>query len=204
MEFGRTPGHVCTVLAVLGDGDESARETLRVAVELADREHARLTLVKTCDAGRAYAWVAPFAAGGAYLPPEVDSPEEAERILARLAKAVPDSIPVTMLVLGSDTQSALLQLLRSGCYGAVVAERALLSRCRRLRRQMRCDGVHVVRISGCFEDEDAGRFPAHSTSSGVREDEATDADQVSEGGRGRSFGLWPGLARRLAGAGGEH
>jgi hypothetical protein len=195
---------VCHVLAVLGDGEESAQETLRVAVALADSEHARLTLVKTCDGGRAYVWVAPFAAGGAYLPPEVDSPEEAGRILAHLAEGVPDSIPVTMLVLGSDTQGALRRLLRSGCYGAVVAERALLSRCRRLRREMRRDEVQIIQISGCFGAQDADKVPAQSTSSGVSEHEATEPDQVSEGGGGRSLGVGAGLAGRLAGAGGEH
>ncbi len=73
--------------------------------------------------------LAPFAAGGAYLPPEMDSPEEAGRILSSLAEQVPNSIPLTMLVLGSDTQASILQLLRSGCYDAVVAERDLLSHC---------------------------------------------------------------------------
>ena len=195
---------MCHVLAVLGDGEESARETLRVAIELADSERARLTLVKTCDAGRAYVWVAPFAAGGAYLPPEVDSPDEAGRILARMADEVPDSIPVTMLVLGSDTRTALLRLLQAGCYGAVVADRALLSHCWRLRRQMHRDQVQIIHISSCFEGPDGSKMPAHSTSSGVREDEATDVDKVSEGRSGRRFGLLPGLGRRLAGAGGEH
>ena len=51
------------------------------------RARARLTLVKTCAAGRAYVWVAPFAVGGAYLPPELDSPEEAGRILAQRRRA---------------------------------------------------------------------------------------------------------------------
>jgi hypothetical protein len=194
---------VCHVLAVLGDGEESMRETLQAAVALAESEYARLTLVKTCDAGRAYVWVAPFAAGGAYLPPAVDSPDEAGRILARVAERVPQEIPVTMLVLGSDTQASLLKLLRSGCYGAVVADRNLLSSCRRLRRQLHRDQVQIIHVSGCLENEAAGKMPAHSTSSGVREDDAFDADQVSEGGRGRSAGLWPGFARRLAGAGGK-
>ncbi len=179
------------------------RETLQAAIALADSEHSRLTLVKTCAAGRAYTWVAPFAAGGAYLPPEIESPEEAGRILSSLAEQVPDSIPLTMLVLGSDTQASILQLLRSGCYDAVVAERGLLSHCRRLRRQLHRDQVQIIHISGCFRNEDGGKMPAYPTSSGVREDDATDADQVFEGGSGRNVGLRPGLAGRLAGAGGE-
>jgi hypothetical protein len=203
MGFGRTPRHVCQVLAVLGDGEESMRATLQAAIALADSERSRLTLVKTCAAGRAYTWVAPFAVGGAYLPPEMDSPEEAGRILSSLAEQVPNSIPLTMLVLGSDTQASILQLLRAGYYDAVVAERGLLSHCRRLRRQLHRDEVQIVDITGCLEDEGVGKIPAHASSSGVREDDAFDADQVSEGGRGRNAGLWPGLARRLAGAGGK-
>jgi len=194
---------VCQVLAVLGDGEESVRGTLQAAIALADSEHARLTLVKTCAPGRAYTWVAPFAAGGAYLPPEIDSPEEAARMLASYAEQVPNSIPLTMLVLGSDTQASILKLLRSGSYGAVVAERGLLSHCRRLRRQLHRDEVQIIHISRCFEDKGVGKMPDHSTSSGVREDEPFDADQVSEGGRRHRAGLWPGFARRLAGAGGK-
>ncbi len=194
---------MCHVLAVVGDGEESVRATLEAAVALAQSEHARLTLVKTCDAGRAYVWVAPFAAGGAYLPATVESPDEAGRILGRVAEAVPHDLPVTLLVLGSDTQASLLELLRSGCYGAVVADRALLSSCRRLRRQMHRDQVQIIHISGCLESEGAGRMPAHSISSGVREDDALDADQVSEVGGSGNARLRPWFVRRLAGAGGE-
>ena len=110
-EFGRTPGGcVCHVLAVLGDGKESIEATFAAAVDVADRANARLTLVKTCDPGRAYVWAVPFAVGGAYLPPEMESPEEAARLLARLAERVPASIPLTTLVLGSDSQAALQKI----------------------------------------------------------------------------------------------
>ncbi len=203
MEFGRAPGQIRNVLAVIGDGEEAMWETLRAAVSLADAERARLTLVKTCAGGRAYVWVAPFAVGGAYLPPMLDSPEDAARVLSRVAEQVPDSIPVTMLVLGSDTQRSLLKLLRAGDYGAVVAEPAVLSHCRRVRRQLRRDQVPTVLVRRCFEQDDPGKIPAHLSSSRVTEDGALDAHQVSEGGGGRHIGLRPGFARRLAGAGGE-
>lgn len=202
MECGRTPEQVRNVLAILGDDEDSMLGVCRTAVTLAEAEHARLTLVKTCDGGRAYVWVAPFAAGGAYVPPVLDSPEEAARVLARVADGVPNCLPVTMLVLGSDTQGSLLKLLRSGDYGAVVADAAVLSHCRRVRRQLGRHQVRTILVSGCFEQEDVGRMPAHSSSSRVTEDGAPDA-QVSEGGRSRHIGLRPGFARRLAGAGGH-
>lgn len=146
MEFGRTPGQIRNVLAVLSDGGDSVGRVLAAAVELAEAEHARLTLAKTCPGGRAYVWVAPFAAGGAYVPPPVESPEEACRILVRAAEEIPGCIPVTMRVLGCDTQRALVKLLRDGDFGAVVGDRALFSCCRRLRRQLRRDQIMTVQV----------------------------------------------------------
>lgn len=176
-------------------------ETFRTAVALADESRARLTLVKTCAPGRAYVWVAPFAVGGAYLSPELDSPEEAGRILVRATEQVPESIPVTTLVLGADTQDALRKLLQTGNYDALVAEASLLTHCRRLRRQLGRDGVLTIPVERCFQIEDAGNIPAHLTSIRVTEDGALDAEEVSKGGGGRRFGLRPGFVRRLAGAG---
>lgn len=189
------------MLAVLGDGEDAMWKTLRTAVRLADAERARLTLVKTCPAGRAYVWCAPFAVGGAYLPPPVASPHEAERILARVAQLVPASTPVTMLVLGIDTQASLRKLLRSGDYGAVVAEPGLLSHCWRLRRQLRRDQVETIFVTPGCETRDAGTIAVHSASSRVTDDGALDAEEVSLGGGGRYLGLRPGFARRLAGTG---
>src|SRR5579875_2081498 len=96
-EFGRTPECVCNVLAVLGDGDAVMQATCSAAIELAQAHNACLTLVRTCEPGRAYVWAAPFAVGAAYLPPEVESPAEAARQLARFVDQVPDSVSVTTL-----------------------------------------------------------------------------------------------------------
>ncbi len=77
------------------------------AISLAEREHARLTLAKTCASARTYVWVTPFAVGGGYVPPALASPDEASRILSAAVERVPESIPVTTLVLGPDTKRAL-------------------------------------------------------------------------------------------------
>src|ERR1700722_11188320 len=129
--FGRTPGCVCNVLAVLGDGEDSMRATCSAAIDRAGPANARLTLVRTCEPGRSYVWVAPFAVGAAYLPPEVESPDEAARQLARIVDQVPSWIPVTTVVLTSDTQTCLLKLLHERHFGAIVADAGLLSRWRR-------------------------------------------------------------------------
>jgi hypothetical protein len=192
------------VLAVLGDGEESMQATCRAAIELAESSNARLTLVRTCEPGRAYVWVAPFAAGGAYLPPEVESPEEAARQLASFVELVPSSIPVTTLVVSSDPQKCLLKLLRERHFGAVVVDASLLSRWRRLRRQLRLEQLQMVLITGECADHPGGSIPAQFSSQGLTKDGGVDAEQVTEG-RGRSHaGLRPWGARRLAGAGSKH
>ena len=138
---------MCNVLGVLGDSEDQAWATLNAAISLADEENARLTLVKTCDCGRSYVWITPFAYGGAYVPPPVDSPAEAARLLARVAEFVPGTISLTTLVLGPDTQRSLVRLLRAGNYGAVVADKQLLAHCRRLRRELQREGIREVPVT---------------------------------------------------------
>lgn len=176
--------------------------TLHEAVELADTRNARLTLVKTCEQGRAYVWVAPFAVGSAYLPAELESPEEAARILARLAAQVPATIPLTTLVLTGATQTSLLKLLGQAHFGAIVADADLLSHCRRLRAQLRRDQFYTILITREPPAPSRGSIPDQLSSSGL-EDGALDAHALS-GGRRRHIDLRPWHARRLAGAGGEH
>jgi hypothetical protein len=190
------------VLAVLSDGEESMAATLREAVALAAAGNARLTLVKTCEQGRAYVWVAPFAVGSAYLPAELESPDEAAQVLSRFADQVPQAIPVTTLVLTKDTQDSLLMLLSQAHFGAIVAGADLLSHCRRLRRQLCREQLHTILITSDCAARRLGRITGQLSSSGLK-DGAVDADQVSEGRNRRHPGFWPWHARRLAGAGGE-
>jgi hypothetical protein len=196
---------MCNVLGVLGDSEDEMWETLDAAVALADAENARLTLVKTCDDGRTYVWVTPFAFGGAYVPPPVDSPTEAARILARAVEFVPARIPVTTLVLDTDTQRSLLKLLRDGHYGAVVAEEYLLAHCRRLRRELRREQIREVPIKlGTSEQFGGDTMPSEFSSNGLTEDDLLDVGQITQdSGRSRSGGLRLWHARRLAGAGGK-
>ena len=137
---------MCNVIGVLGDDENEIWDTFRAAVDLADAERSRLTLAKTCDDGRAYVWVTPFAFGGAYVPPPIDSPVTAERALVRIAESVPNSIPLTTQVLGANTQESLLKLLRCGNYNALVASESLLKHCRRLRRELRRQEIQTVSV----------------------------------------------------------
>lgn len=197
-EFGRTPGCICNVLAVLSDDEESMSATLRKAVELADAHNARLTLVKTCEQGRAYVWVAPFAVGSAYLPPELESPEQAAHVLSRLADQVPASIPVTLLVLTKGTQESLLTLLRKAQFGAVVADADLLTHCWRLRRWLRGEQLYIVPVTRDRPAENGGSVAGQFSTSGLT-DGAVDAEKLTEGLRRRwSAGLRPWSGRHLA------
>ena len=137
---------MCNVIGVLGDHEDQMWRTLGAAISLAEREHARLTLAKTCDGARAYVWVTPFAVGGGYLPQALGSPDEASRILSAAVERVPESIPVTTLVLGPDTQTALMTVLRSAHFGALVAPDDLFRHCRRLSRKLQDDGILGVSI----------------------------------------------------------
>lgn len=191
------------MLAVLGDDEQLVAETLSSAVALAEDQHARLTLVKTCDEGRAYVCIAPFAFGAAYVPPAVDSPEEAARILAGFAEQVPACIPLTTLVLGQDTQRSLLELLRTGNFGAIVASADLISHCRRLRRALRREDLLAVPVTRDCRASSGGSYPGQFSANGGTEHEAPDAVQVPSGSGRRQLGVWARSGHRLAGAGGK-
>jgi hypothetical protein len=179
--------------------------TLRAAVELADARNARLTLVKTCEQGRAYVWVAPFAVGSAYLPAELESPEEAAQILARLATEVPASIPLTTLVLTRDTQTSLLKLLGQGHFGAIVADPDLLSHCRRLRRWLQREQIWSIAVEPASSEQSSSATVAARFSSNRPTEGVVDPEELSEGLRRRwSAGLRSWGNHHLAGAGGKH
>jgi hypothetical protein len=169
---------MCNVLGVLGDSEDQVWATLNAAIDLADAENARLTLVKTCDCGRPYVWITPFAYGGAYVPPPVDSPAEAARLLARVAEFVPGTISLTSLVLGPDTQRALVRLLHAGNYGAVVADKQLLTHCRRLRRELRREGIREVPVTLRLPER---RDPETVASQLSSRDTEVDGVQIVEG-----------------------
>jgi hypothetical protein len=196
---------MCNVLGVLGDNEDQMWETFNATVALAEAEHSRLTLAKTCDDARAYVWVTPFAFGGAYVPPPLESPADAGRILARVVEFVPAWIPVTTLVLGADTQSSLLKLLRKGHFNALVADADLLTHCRRVRRELRRQEIQGVPVKlGAAEQSIGDTIADHHSSSGHTEDGVLDGIEVPQAlGRGNSDSLEPSVAERLAGAGGK-
>ncbi|MBO0769145.1 MAG: hypothetical protein J2O48_10730 [Solirubrobacterales bacterium] len=135
------------VLGVLDGNEAHVARVVEAAVELADDEHARLTLVQSWYPGQAYAWFSPCGAGGMYVPPLEDPKLLADRALARAAESVPRSIPVTTIVLAPDCRRQLCRLARSGTFDALVADERLFRHGRRLLRELRRDGVEPVPVS---------------------------------------------------------
>lgn len=136
---------MCNVLAILGDDEAQISDTLAAAVELADAEHARLTLAKTCVSCQRYLWASPFLCGNVYLPPE-DKQAEASRALARAIEQVPSTIPVTTFVLGPETGRELRRLVHNGNYNALVAPRRLLSHRPRLCQELQQLGILTLPV----------------------------------------------------------
>lgn len=185
---------MCNILAVLGDREDAAWQTLDAAIELADREHARLTVAKTCGDGHAYVWIAPFAVGGAYIPAPFDSPEEAGERLARMVERVPSSIPVTTVVLCAQTQASLVALLRAGYYSAIIAQPALLAG-RRLRRQLRRDEVIAIPVETPAERAPSSRVGPHLLSAADAEDGLLAGAHIAR--RARISARWRVKSRQL-------
>jgi hypothetical protein len=135
------------VLGVLEDEEYRLSMVCKCSVKLADAERARLTLAKTTNAGRMIRWLAPFAMQS--MCPAADGLDlrmAASDTLARAVEFVPASTPVTTLLLGSNTSTALEELLGCGSYDALVTTDVFLSRHRRLRRELPRLGVSSVLV----------------------------------------------------------
>jgi hypothetical protein len=141
------------VLVVLDGEEEPIARVLTAAVRLAEVERARLTLTRTTDPGRVIRWLRPCAAlsllspMGELLRAEADLQQAAGHQLGRAAEFVPDSIPVTTLVLAPDTRRALRALLALGTYDVLVATADLLTRIPRLKRELASLGISVLALS---------------------------------------------------------
>jgi hypothetical protein len=134
------------VIGVINDNEEETRRTLWTAIQLADTSRARLTLVKTCDVCAVFAAFGPLGMQAALAPPDSAAREVAGRRLARVASIVPGHIPLTTMVLGSETQQSLRRLLGTGAYDALVAPAELIEACPKLARDIRRDGVQAVSV----------------------------------------------------------
>jgi len=141
------------VLGVLGDCENELWATFDAAVELAEQEHSRLTLAKTCAGPSTYMWCLPYAFGSFCAPPDPEPAVTAARLLARATEFVPVNVSVTTLMLGPDTGRELHRLLQTGAYDAVVAVGSILHGGRRLRRDLRQLEVRAVPVGPVIAPE---------------------------------------------------
>jgi hypothetical protein len=136
------------VLAVLDDDAQGACGVLDRAVELADAEHARLTLAKTSNPGWWWVCLGGFGALTCSVPlTDAELQEGAGHQLARAAEFVPASIPLTTVVLGRDTARALRRLTEGACYDLLVVSDRLLAHSRKLRRAAGRLGISTLTVS---------------------------------------------------------
>jgi hypothetical protein len=133
------------VLAILDGEPEDYRHVMARAAELADAEHARLTLAKT----RGPSWLAhgvcvfPLVA----VPPAVDLEQHARDVLARTAELIPETVSLSTLLLGDDACLSLRRLLGRGDYDLLVADERYLRRKRRLRRLLQRADISTLAVA---------------------------------------------------------
>jgi len=135
---------MCNVVAVLEQCEKQHLSTFETAVELADRQNARLTLVKTCESTRGFVWLNACAIGTLAAPLQLNLSEVAARQLALVAETVPSWIPLTTLLLGNNTQKSLSSFLDRYLCDALVIGPNLLVRRRRLRQDLQDRGLQVL------------------------------------------------------------
>ncbi len=117
------------VLAILDGEPEDYRHVIARAVELADAEHARLTLAKT----RGPVWLAHGVT----------------------AELIPETVSLSSLLLGDDACLSLRRLLGRGDYDLVVADERYLRRKRRLRRLLQRADISTLAVARGERDRSA-------------------------------------------------
>jgi nucleotide-binding universal stress UspA family protein len=105
-------------ILVAVDGSPDADEALSQAIDLAEREHARLTLMTGVVLPPAAAY---FGAGGSAIALAVQSAQaDAEAILKRARERVPDDVAVTTILTREPIRVALVKRIEHGHHDLVM------------------------------------------------------------------------------------
>jgi nucleotide-binding universal stress UspA family protein len=99
------------------DGSKHADQALTHAIDLAESEHARLTLITAVADLPGPAYLMPGVGIGTLIE---DARAEAVAILRRARDRVPDDLPVTTRVIDKPTRTAIICQIREGCHDLVV------------------------------------------------------------------------------------
>jgi nucleotide-binding universal stress UspA family protein len=104
-------------ILVAVDGSADARQALRHAIDLAQCEHSRLTLMT----GVAQPPPITFAATAAALPAAMEGAEaEAQRILRAARDQVPGDVSVTTVLSAQPIRSALMHQIANGRHDLII------------------------------------------------------------------------------------
>jgi nucleotide-binding universal stress UspA family protein len=105
-------------ILVAVDGSADAAQALTQAIDLAEREHASLTLFSALTAPPAAAYMGAGAATAATLAR--DAAPETEAILRKALELVPAHLPVTTILSDKPVRLALLRQIEAGEHDLVV------------------------------------------------------------------------------------
>jgi nucleotide-binding universal stress UspA family protein len=104
-------------IVVAVDGSRDADQALAQAIDLAQSEHSRLTLITAVQDPPTPAYMIP----GAPVSQLVENAKsESERVLRRARDSVPDDLPVTTIVTDEPIRTALIRRIRDGHHDLVV------------------------------------------------------------------------------------
>ncbi len=104
-------------ILVAVDGSPGADQALEHAIDLAVSEHARLTLLTAAADMPTPAYMVPGPPMGQLID---DAHTEAEAILGRARRRVPENLPVTTVLSNEPIRAALIDQISDGRYDLVV------------------------------------------------------------------------------------
>jgi nucleotide-binding universal stress UspA family protein len=105
-------------ILVAVDGSPDADQALAEAIDLAESQHARLTLFSAVAAPPAAAYI---GAGGAVAATVArDAETETETILSAAVERVPAGVSVTKVLSGDPVRPALIEQIKEGAHDLVV------------------------------------------------------------------------------------
>jgi nucleotide-binding universal stress UspA family protein len=105
-------------ILVCVDDSPQADEALAQAIDLADCQHSRLTILTSIP--RPPTWLATPMTAASVEPLGLDLRAEAQKVLCRAVDRVPDCVPVTKILSEEPIRDALGAELRRGTYDLLV------------------------------------------------------------------------------------
>lgn len=105
-------------ILVAVDGSTHADEALAQAIDLAESEHTRLTLI--AGAPRVPPTANLVVSGAPFAVMQADARSSAQRVLRRARDRVPDDLPVTTILTDEPIRTALIEQIKRGGHDLIV------------------------------------------------------------------------------------